>query len=77
MAVGVLQEFEATRDQYDAVNEKLDPMSNPPQGLILHAASDIGGGKFRVYDVWESEDAWNKFRDERLGPAVAEVAGLK
>jgi hypothetical protein len=75
MAVGVLQEFETTVENYDAVNEKLDPASNPPQGLMLHCGSEIGGGKMRVFDVWESKEAFEKFAQERLGPAVAEVMG--
>jgi hypothetical protein len=73
MAVGVLQEFEGTTDQYDAVNAKLDMENNPAPGMIVHTASDIGGGKMRVYDVWESADAFEKFAEERLGPAIAEA----
>jgi hypothetical protein len=75
MAVMVIQEFPATVEQYDQVNEKLDPANNPPEGLILHSGADMGGGKMKVVDVWESEDAWNSFLEGRLGPAVVEVMG--
>jgi hypothetical protein len=73
MAVGVLQEFEGTTEEYDAVNAKLDMENNPAEGMIVHCASDIGGGKMRVYDVWESADAFEKFAEERLGPAIMDA----
>jgi hypothetical protein len=75
MAVMVMQEFPASVEQYDQVHEKLDPESNPPEGLILHAGADIGGGKMRVVDIWESDDAWQTFLENRLGPAVVEMMG--
>ena len=75
MAVMVIQEFEASVDDYDKVNEKLDAESNPPQGLILHSGADVGGGKMKVVDIWESADAWNDFLANRLGPAVEAVMG--
>ena len=75
MAVAVIQEFPATLEQYDQVNEKLDPENNPPEGLILHSGGDTGGGKIKVVDIWESADAFQKFLDGPLGAAVVEVMG--
>ena len=72
MAIGVLQEFEATLEQYNAVNEKLG--DGIPEGGLVHTASEIGDGKMRVFDVWESQAAYDKFMEEKLGPAIAEVA---
>jgi hypothetical protein len=74
MATGVIQEFPATREQYDAVQSKMDATNNPPQGLILHTAAEIADG-MRVVDFWESAADWESFREQRLGPAIAEVAG--
>jgi hypothetical protein len=74
MAVAILMTIEATEEQYDAVNEKIDPAGNPPAGLIIHVGSVTGSG-VRVIDVWESEQAFNDFRESRLGPAVGEVMG--
>ncbi len=45
-----------------------------PDGLIVHVAGPTDSG-FRVIDVWESEEAWERFRNERLRPAVRRVAG--
>jgi hypothetical protein len=71
MAVMVIQEFEATVEEYDQVNEKLGDAT--PQGAILHAGIDLGGGRMKAVDVWESADAYQKFVQERLIPAIAEV----
>jgi len=45
-----------------------------PEGLILHAAGPTEEG-FRIIGIWESEDAWRRFREERLDPD-AEVAQI-
>jgi len=39
MAVVVIQDFEATVEEYDQVNEKLG--DGTPDGAILHAACDL------------------------------------
>jgi len=49
MAVVVIQEFEATVEEYDQVNEKLG--DSPPDGGILHAGIDLGGGRMKAVDV--------------------------
>jgi hypothetical protein len=71
MAVVVIQEFEATREEYDQVNEKLG--DEPPQGAILHAAIDLGGDKWRSVDVWDSAEDFQNFVQNKLIPAIAEV----
>jgi uncharacterized glyoxalase superfamily protein PhnB len=71
MAVLVTQNFEATREEYDQVNEKLG--GDTPDGAILHAAVDLGGGKMRAIDVWESTEAFQSFVQDKLIPAIAEV----
>lgn len=45
-----------------------------PDGLIVHAAgpTDLG---FRIIELWESQAAWERFREERLRPAVRRIAG--
>jgi hypothetical protein len=73
MAVVVIQEFEASREEYDQVSEKLDAANNPPEGLIVHTGAEIGGGKMKVVDIWESQGNYDDFVQNRLGPAVAQV----
>lgn len=62
----------ATQAFYDKV---LDNLGIGPEGALIegqlaHIASPMDGG-WRVVDVWESEEAFNKFAKERLGSALA------
>jgi hypothetical protein len=75
MAVLMTIEFEATKDQYDEVDKKLDVENNPPDGLLIHTAEDLGGGKMRVVDVWESADRLEAFTTGPLMEAMTEVMG--
>jgi hypothetical protein len=74
MAVLMEMEFEATPEQYDAVENAVDGRGNPPAGLIAHTAQDLGG-RMRIVDVWESPEAFGAFAEARLGAAVTEVMG--
>jgi hypothetical protein len=63
-----------TFEMYTAVNAKVGVESDPPAGLILHSAGEVDG-VLQIVDVWESEEAARRFGDERLLPAIKEVAG--
>jgi len=63
-------------ETYDAVNEKMGVQDNPPDGLIFHCAGE-GPNGFRIVDVWESRGHFDRFMEERLGPAIAEVTGMQ
>jgi hypothetical protein len=68
-----------TREKYDEVVRRLtggkdrmeSPSDWPVEGLQVHAAGE-GERGFRVVDVWESEEACNRF-GEILAPILAEV----
>ena len=72
--VRILSPREVTYDIYTKVSEKLDTEHNPPDGLILHTASEVDG-KLKIVDIWESQEDAERFGRERLGPAIMEVAG--
>jgi hypothetical protein len=80
MAVGVLTAApQFTKEIYDSVTEKLfghAPMQedDAPEGLIVHSAGQ-GDQGYYVYDIWESQEAFERFMNERLGPALGEVMG--
>jgi hypothetical protein len=57
----------------DAVTGKMDVKTNPPDGLIVHTHYE-DDGKVTVMDVWESEQAFHTFQEERLTPAMQQVA---
>ena len=60
---------------YDAVGAELDIANNPPDGLIFHWAGDVDG-KWTVTDVWETREAHDHFREQRLFPAIEKVSGM-
>src|SRR5207253_10680805 len=71
MAVAVIQEFpivgdDRTTTNYDRVQDALDTRANPPAGGLVHTAGfDDEAGVFRVFDVWESQQAWEAFFNDR------------
>jgi len=50
----------------------IDPV---PGGLILHVAGPTDEG-VRTIEVWETEEAWQCFRDERLRTAPGALGGF-
>ena len=77
MPVAVIQEWaEGSGDttNYDAIDEHMGVRENPPEGLIVHTAGILDGGGFRVFDVWETREHFERFMRDRLGPAIEAVA---
>jgi len=70
----------AKKEQYVQVNEgNVRGQSSPrqdqlPEGLIIHTAGPSEDGWY-VYDVWESREAFERFMDGKLGPAIRQVFG--
>jgi hypothetical protein len=60
---------------YDGVQKEMDIANSPPDGLIFHWAGEVDG-KWTITNVWESKDAYLRFRDERLFPAIRTVSGM-
>ena len=68
-----------TQEQYEEAVRRLtggksrveSPSDWPVEGLLVHAAGQ-GPQGFRVVDVWESEEACNRF-GETLGPILQEI----
>jgi hypothetical protein len=75
MSVAVIQEWLGgghDTTNYDEVKRRMGVQDDPPAGLIVHTAG-TDGEDFRIVDVWETPEAWETFRDERLLPTVREV----
>jgi hypothetical protein len=60
---------------YDGVSAAMAIENDPPPGLIFHWAGDVDG-KWTVTNVWENREAHDRFREERLFPAIREVSGM-
>jgi hypothetical protein len=79
MAVGMLMAAPGfTQETYEQINDKVfgrrDWNAADVQGLIMHSAGPTEGG-FYVYDIWESREDFERFMNEKLGPAFQEVLG--
>ena len=61
-----------TTDQYDKVNELLGMQGNDnaPDGLVSHTCAVTDDG-ILIADVWESQEALDRFFHDRLGAALA------
>jgi hypothetical protein len=72
MPVAMLLEIEGgTQEQYDQVMEKLQ-LQGMPEGGIAHIAAPMEGG-WRVLDVWETREHFERFYEDRLKAAIDEV----
>jgi hypothetical protein len=76
MAVVVVAKIDGgTQEFYDQVTAKIMPGGEQlPEGGKVHIAGPTEGG-WRVITVWDSEDQFHQFRNEKLIPAIREVAG--
>ena len=73
MAIVIVNEIEGgTQDLYEQVNPKVMPGDQLPDGCQLHVAGPIDGG-WRVISVWDSDEKFQEFRDEKLIPALQEA----
>jgi hypothetical protein len=61
-----------TKEQYDAVREVAGWLETPPEGGLSHVSWWEGQDNHNL-DAWESEEAFVRFGNERLGPAMAKV----
>ena len=57
----------------DEVTTEMGVETNPPDGIIVHVHF-MENGRARVVDVWESAEALETFRQNRLMPAIQKVA---
>jgi hypothetical protein len=73
MAVAILLEWPGlTQQQYEMSMKELRLDANPPVGALFHVAGPMTGG-WRVVDVWESAEAFQRFSEERIVPTVMKI----
>lgn len=76
MAVAYEMRFEgATLDQYDRVIELMgfEPGGvGPIEGAVFHWVAKTDDG-ILVVDVWESDEQFNRFAEEQIGPYTKQV----
>jgi hypothetical protein len=64
--------FGVTREQYDQVRAEVGWIEEAPVGGLSHVTWWEGGDCHNV-DAWASEEAFNSFGEERLGPGMAKA----
>ncbi|MEA3214847.1 MAG: hypothetical protein QOJ19_1003 [Acidimicrobiia bacterium] len=69
MAYAFIQDVPANEEMYRKVRALLPPEA---PGLVAHIVTKREGG-LRYFDVWESAEQWEAFRDAYVEPAVGEV----
>jgi quinol monooxygenase YgiN len=79
VAVAIIQDWlepetERSTVNYDAVSERLQQQEEPIDGLHVHSAGYTGSG-FRIYEIWESREHFDRFLQDRLMPMLLEQQG--
>jgi hypothetical protein len=75
MAVVIVNEIEGVDQEfYDQVNPKVMEDGDLPEGCQLHIAGPVENG-WRVITVWDSEEQFQQFRDDKLIPTMRELGG--
>ena len=70
MSYALLYDIPADEQMYRQVNAALG--DGKPEGLIVHLVLQADTG-LRHIGVWDSRQHWQRFRDQRLQPAVHAV----
>ncbi len=58
-----------TAEQDDEIQKELNLAANPAAGILFRAAGAVPGG-WRIMSAWESQDAFETFRRDRLAAAL-------
>ncbi len=72
MSYAFVQDIPATWDTYLGIAEALEGAA--PEGLVIHVAGPTEEG-FRMIGIWDSREAWDRFRDDRLRSIFERLAG--
>ena len=70
MTYAFIQDVPANEEIYAKIRAELG--EEPPAGLVAHLVQRQPSG-LRYIDVWESEEAWETFRQACVEPAVSRV----
>ena len=62
----------AAWEDYERVQRVLGDVA--PDGLVLHVAGEVDG-HWQAVSIWESREAFARFREQRLMPAVVQALG--
>jgi hypothetical protein len=61
------QDMPVRKDMYTTLSDQIGDQA--PQGLIVHLAFETPTG-MRIVDLWESEEDFDRFSEQRLRPVM-------
>jgi hypothetical protein len=61
-----------TAEQDAALTKRLYPEGSLPAGFRIRMAGPMAGG-WRIMTLWDSEADWERFRNDMLAPALADI----
>jgi hypothetical protein len=70
MSYAFYYDVPGTEELYRRIKAEIG--DEPPKGQVVHLVARCDGG-LRHFNVWESRQDWERFRQERVGPAVGKV----
>ncbi|MBM2812485.1 MAG: hypothetical protein HW416_3244 [Chloroflexi bacterium] len=74
MAVGIVfNGLGVTQAQYDQVLGEVAPGNKLPPGMLYHAGGPSKDG-WRVVEIWESQEAADRFFKETLGASLQKAS---
>jgi hypothetical protein len=72
MTVLMTMDLPVKRADLEAVSAAMGVHDNPPAGLVVHVMSETANG-VHIVDIWESQDAFDKFNNGQLMPTMQKV----
>jgi len=71
MAIGLIFEGPGvTQAQYEQALKEVAPDNKLLPGMLFHVAGPTENGGWRVVEIWESQEAADRFFREKLGQAL-------
>ena len=70
MAICMIFDGSITQTQYEQARNEVAPDNKRSAGMLYHVAGPTEGGGWRVIEVWESQEAADRFFNEKLGQAL-------
>jgi quinol monooxygenase YgiN len=71
MAIGMIFDGPSvTQAQYEQARNEVAPDNKRLPGMLYHVAGPTEAGGWRVIEVWESQEAADRFFKEKLGQAL-------
>jgi hypothetical protein len=61
-----------TANQWEEMQRRFNEPATPPRGIIVQLAGPFESG-WRVISVWESQEAYETFRRDRLAPVIQQM----